>query len=194
MGNTDKTNIWKLCKALKEIIGYYDFFGNIIKLLFIKYISTYPDKLPIHDMEDWKKLMEFNRILDEARFGKILVTPNDVQTAFDSVDKWERNSNVHLSGAIDSMKFFFDPHQQRDILYILDSFTLSDNPEVMKLLFNNLIELGNNDVKLTGENTTNPSLRKLAVSLLEINENDSILNKLYKIAKQRLKTIDLSAF
>ena len=119
MGNTDKTNIWKLCKALKEIIGYYDFFGNIIKLLFIKYISTYPDKLPIYDMEDWKRLMEFSRVLDEARFGNNLVTPGDVKVAFDAVDKWKRNSNVHLSGAIDSMKFFFDPHQQRDILYIL---------------------------------------------------------------------------
>lgn len=176
----DKKNIkekaWILYSVLRGQIGYYDLYGSAVKLLFIKYISTYPDKLPITSMEDYRKLTEFKRTIDAARNGGTLLTAENLRDVLSVADDCVCDSNVRLVDAVDGMQYFFEPNQQKAILDALDGFAMEDDAASMKELFAALIEQSGNDVKLTGENTTNPSLRKLAERLLAIFEDDDVLN------------------
>lgn len=172
-----KNKSWTLYDQLKGSgIGFYNLYSKTIRLLFLKYMITYPDKLSLSGIDSYNELMEFRRKYDNARNGNYVLMPSDVAKALNAVESCKGDSNIRLEDALNGLDFLFNERDQRVILNAVDNYDLPSDKKELTELFKLLIDVSANDVRMTGEATTNKSLRELASKLLKVDSNDVFLN------------------
>ena len=169
-------NLLTFFNQLRGTIGYYNFYSNAIKLIFIKYLLTFSDQLDIKDIKSYKAISEFKRKYDEAKNGAFVIHKEDVAEMLGSVECLKKESNVHLASISDDLNFLYDPVAQRDILSSLDALILKNDRESVKEVCEYLIYSSYNDVSKTGSFITSKALRVICMSLLEVEHEDAYMD------------------
>ena len=172
MTNNYAQALWVFCDRIRGIIGYYNFYSRVIKLLFIKYLLTYSDLLDIKDIQSYKAISEFKRKYDEAKNGAFVIGKKNVTELLDSVEFLKKDSNVKLVDLADDLNFFYDPKMQKDVIASLDSFVLKNDEQSMKEVFDYLLYSSYNDVSRTGSFITGKALRRICMGLLDVKNDD----------------------
>lgn len=173
--NKEINEVWNVMMVTGKV-GYYNFFATTIRLLFVKYIALYSDKLNIKTLEDYKVVTSFARKYEEARTGKTPLKYDDLAQVLSVIDYGEKEYNASLFDMLDGMQFFFDEAAQIRLMDAISKVDLPSNPNEMKMLFSGLMDMNKNDVRRTGECTTSSPLRSIASQILMVNQKDVFLN------------------
>ena len=95
-------NLLTFFNQLRGTIGYYNFYSNAIKLIFIKYLLTFSDQLDIKDIKSYKAISEFYGSLDFDSIVHIVESlkeyrvPEDEATRLDAIIKAVDNYDYEL--------------------------------------------------------------------------------------------------
>lgn len=181
MENKKEEQFWKILDSLRFTgIRYYNMFSSLIQLIFIKYIITYPDltNLNYKDIGSvYKAISEFRRQYDAARNG-IYLERYALYDLLRTIDENVDSLGVKLTSIVDNIDFFFEKDNQTAIIRTFDEFEIPSNKEDMIDMCENILYNASNDVRRTGELTTNRSLRQLLSRLLS-NEKETIFMNCY---------------
>ena len=177
----DKVNksIWGLITRLSPLSA--NVYGDIIKLLFIKYIAKYPDEF-MHNLNSadyLKTLLEFTRKYDAARSGDNCLTKEDLGAVLRSIDTGLSNmqTDVRLYDIVEDIPYFFDQRTQSMIMNLLDNITIYNNQESWKTLLDLLLTHSQMiQGKFSDETSTPVSVRNIAYNLLNISNYEKVLN------------------
>ncbi len=163
--------------ALRRELGAYNLFRNVIYLFFLKYVVTYPDRLGVYDVDGFKAVSAFKRKYDGARMWKEPLNVGDIEEVLRVIDNSSNLGGVRLADAAKNyFGFMSDSCAQVRLLNLLDGIDLQYDKEHLEALLEQLIYRSHIDVRNTGGNVTNKSLRKLASSLLEVKDNETYLD------------------
>ncbi len=169
--------VWSLFDSLRGSVGYYNFYSNVIHLIFLKYLISYGDRFENFGVESFRATAAFKRKYDNARSGVESLTPSDIRDLFKALDSEHVFGDVELSDFLSGYNSLFgDRTNQRMIIKTLEDVDIEYSREFLTSFLEYIIQQSARDVRMTGESVTNKSLRQLAVNILDIKETDTVLN------------------
>lgn len=168
----------KLIDLLRNRIGAYNLYGNVVSLLFLKYITFYSDKLNFNNIDSYKLISSFKRKCDLAKTGNPPLKYSDIYEVLKVLDD-EKICKDSLR-FVDLIRHYDEilsyPEIQKDVLRVLDDFDIEFTIDYLNNFFESLIYRCTTDVSRTGLSVTNQSLRKLVAMLLDVKENEVYLD------------------
>lgn len=162
-----KEQVWIIIDKLRPYIGHYGFIGNVLQLLFFKYLSSYSE---LERIEDFKVFTEYKDMFIKCEFNKDITLK-----AYKIIEEKYKIENSILQKSLYELTKLFEDNE-KELFTTLNGFELPKDKEEMKELIITLISNNNNDVSKFDLYSTNLSLSKLVNKILDVKEDETYLD------------------
>lgn len=179
--NQRQKELLGLVQSIYNNGGVYNAYSNALLLIFLKYIITYPEEIGGAALPDtYKKIYEFTKAMGLAKKGEKPLDVMDFRGILSMVDDKlaYQNRNIAFVDFADEYERLFTQsiRSQQMFLDAIDKFSLNKDADELKDIIEVLFDRAASDVTKTGGFTTSRSLRKIASSILNVQNGETYLD------------------